>query len=287
MNLAYESEGKEQENRDRICLVIMPAYDNMPYESGHFNLVYEYMIKPACIKAGFIAQRLQTTYRLKHISINDLKAVVTSEVAICDLSSNNSEVLYQLGIRQGFDLPTLLLKDTLTNRIFDIRSFQDIEYDENLRIDRVNKTIDEISLALTTLSNAEDKSLNSVSSLLGIHKNAPKSRAELSAEANILLEAISGVKDHLLKSEPVAQASAEMKEAMETKTETKEETKNKSELDWTDNEGNKFRIGDVVTHPKYGLGILIDIIPDGLLRVKFNTIGLKVLRGEVEKLVLL
>jgi hypothetical protein len=283
MNPAYESEGKERENKDRICLVIMPAYDNLPYESGHFNLVYEYMIKPACIKAGFIAQRLQTTYRLKHISINDLKAVVTSEVAICDLSSNNSEVLYQLGIRQGFDLPTLLLKDTLTNRIFDIRSFQDIEYDENLRIDRVNKTIDEISLALTTLINSDDKSLNSVSSLLGIHKNAPKSRAELSAEANILLEAISGVKDHLLKSETTPQASVEVKEAVETK----EEPKNKSELDWTDNEGNKFRIGDVVTHPKYGLGILIDIIPDGLLRVKFNTIGLKVLRGEVEKLVLL
>jgi hypothetical protein len=283
MNLAYESEGKERQNKDRICLVIMPAYENLPYENGHFNLVYEYVIKPACIKAGFVAQRLQTTYRLKHISINDLRTVVTSEIAICDISSNNSEVLYQLGVRQGFDLPTLLLKDTLTNRIFDIRSFQDIEYDENLRIDRVNKTIDEISMALTHLINSEDKSLNSVSSLLGIYKNAPKTRAELSKEANILLEAISGVKDHLKKNDPAPQAVPEVQQDVKSK----EEPAKKSEPDWTDNEGNKFRIGDVVTHPKYGLGILIDIIPDGLLRVKFNTIGLKVLRGEVEKLVLL
>lgn len=283
MNQVYESEGKERQNKDKICLVIMPAYDNLPYESGHFNLVYEYMIKPACIKAGFTAQRLETTYRLKHISINDLKAVVTAEIAVCDLSSNNSEVLYQLGIRQGFDLPTLLLKDTLTNRIFDIRSFQDIEYDENLRIDRVNKTIDEIFMALNNLLHSEDRSLNSISSLLGIYKNVPKIRAELSTEANILLEAISGVKNHLIKSDSVQQTTAEVKE----EAETIEDPKKKSELNWTDNEGNRFQIGDVVTHPKYGLGILIDIIPDGLLRVKFNTIGLKVLRGEVEKLVLL
>jgi hypothetical protein len=283
MNQAYESEGKEQHNKEKICLIIMPTYDNSPYENGHFNLVYEYMIKPACIKAGFIAQRLETTYRLNHIGINNLRAVVTTEIAICDLSSNNSEVLYQLGVRQGFDLPTLLLKDTLTNRIFDIRSFQDIEYDENLRIDRVNKTIDEIALTLNNIYHSEDKSLNSVSSLLGIYKPDSKARAGLSTEANILLEAISGVKDHLLKTDPVPQTSSEVKEEKEEK----EEPRKKSELNWTDNEGNKFQVGDVVTHPKYGLGILIDIIPDGLLRVKFNTIGLKVLRGEVEKLVLL
>jgi hypothetical protein len=282
MNQVYESEGKEQQNKEKICLIIMPAYDNPPYENGHFNLVYEYMIKPACIKAGFTAQRLEATYRLKNISINNLKAVVTSEMAICDLSANNAEVLYQLGVRQGFDMPTLLLKDTLTNRIFDIRSFQDIEYDENLRIDRVNKAIDEIAVALNNIYNSEDKSLGSLSSLLGIYKNTPKAKAGLSTEANILLEAISGVKDQILKSDPLPRPS----EVSEEK-EVKEEPRKKSELNWTDNEGNKFQVGDVVTHPKYGLGILIDIIPDGLLRVKFNTIGLKVLRGEVEKLVLL
>jgi hypothetical protein len=177
-------------------------------------------------------------------------------------------------------MPTLLLKDTLTNRIFDIRSFQDIEYDENLRIDRVNKAIDEIALALNSLYHSEDKTLNSVRSLLGLYKNASKTKAGLSAEAGILLEAISGVKDHLVKSDTLPPASPEVRE-------DKEEPRKKSELNWTDNEGNKFQVGDVVTHPKYGLGILIDIIPDGLLRVKFNTIGLKVLRGEVEKLVLL
>lgn len=283
MNQASESEGKEKQIKEKICLVLMPAYDSSPYETGHFNLVYEYMIKPACIKAGFIAQRLEATYRLNYIGINNLKAVVTSDIAICDLSSNNSEVLYQLGIRQGFDLPTLLLKDTLTNRIFDIRSFQDIEYDENLRIDRVNKATDEIALALNNLYHSEDKSLNSVRSLLGLYKNATKAKAGLSAEASILLEAISGVKDHLLKSDSLPPTASEVREEKDEK----EEPKKKSELNWTDSEGNKFQVGDVVTHPKYGLGILIDIIPDGLLRVKFNTIGLKVLRGEVEKLVLL
>jgi hypothetical protein len=283
MNQAYESEGREKQNKEKICLVLMPTYDSSPYEIGHFNLVYEYMIKPACIKAGFVAQRLETSYRLNYIGINNLRTVVTAEIAICDLSSNNSEVLYQLGIRQGFDMPTLLLKDTLTNRIFDIRSFQDIEYDENLRIDRVNKTTDEIALALNALYHSEDKALNSVRSLLGIYTSVAKTKSGLSEEANILLEAISGVKEHLIKGDVLPAVSPEAREEKVGK----EDPRKKSELNWTDSEGNKFQVGDVVTHPKYGLGILIDIIPDGLLRVKFNTIGLKVLRGEVEKLVLL
>jgi hypothetical protein len=119
--------------------------------------------------------------------------------------------------------------------------------------------------------------------LLGIRKAEIKQKVELSTEANILLEAISGVKDQLLKNTPSQPAEPASPPAEEPEAEPKK----KSELNWVDSEGNKFQVGDVVTHAKYGLGILVDIIPEGLLRVKFNTIGIKVLRGEVEKLVLL
>lgn len=281
MRKEYEQEGRETTQNEKACLVIMPVFDSPPYEVGHFKRVYDYIIKPACVKAGFIPNKIEDIQRANHIVISKLKQVISAEIAICDLSSKNSEVLYNLGVRQGFDLPTLIIKDILTHKVFDIRGLLSIEYDETLRIDRVNKTVDEIAETLLSMYESKDIKANSIATLLGMQRADMKNKAELSTEASILLEAISGVKDQLTKSTPPP--------VQETPAVTQEnpEQKKKSELNWIDSEGNTFHVGDVVTHPKYGLGILVDIIPDGLLRVKFNTIGLKVLRGEVEKLVLL
>lgn len=278
MRKEYEQEGKESLPKEKACLVIMPVAESSPYESGHFRRVYEYIIKPACTRAGLVPYRLEDMQQGSQIVVNKLREVITAEIAICDLSSRNSEVLYELGIRQGFGLPTLLIKDTVTDKIFDIRGLLDFVYDETLRVDRVNKTVEEIAETLLVMYESKDIKTNSIISLLGIQKAEIKTKAALSAEANILLEAISGVKDQLLKNTNPVQTLPEQQPTDESK---------KKELSWTDSEGNKFQVGDVVTHQKFGLGILVDIIPDGLLRVKFNTIGLKVLRGEVEKLVLL
>jgi hypothetical protein len=278
MRKEYEQEGKENMPQEKRCLVIMPIADTTPYESGHFKRVYEYIIKPACIKAGFIAYRLEDVQRTSYVVMSKLREVLSAEMAICDLSAKNAEVLYLLGIRQGFDLPTLLIKDTQTEKIFDIRGLLDIEYDETLRVDRVSKAVDEMGETLLFMNESKGIRTNSIMSLLGIQKAELKNKVDLSSEANILLEAISGVKDQLLKGNQPVPTPAEEPSPAEPQ---------KKELNWIDNEGNKFQVGDVVTHPKFGLGILVDIIPDGLLRVKFNTIGLKVLRGDVEKLVLL
>lgn len=282
MKQEYEQESQGNTRIEKTCLVIMPVNDCVPYENGHFRRVYEYIIKPACIKANFTPYQIEELQRTNQIVVNKLREVLSAELAICDLSSKDSEVLYKLGIRQGYDLPTLLIKDMITERIFDIRGLLDIEYDETLRIDRVNRTVDEIAATLSVMYESKDIKPNSIVSLLGIQKAEIKNKVALSTEANILLEAISNVKDQLLKG-----AAAVPAQPVTPIVEETTEPPKKSELSWTDSEGNKFQVGDVVTHSKFGLGILVDIIPDGLLRIKFNTIGLKVLRGEVEKLVLL
>ena len=70
-------------------------------------------------------------------------------MAICDLSSRNPNVLYELGIRQAFNKPVSLIKDAKTIRIFDIQGFRDIVYDESLRIDSVGETIENLAQNLT------------------------------------------------------------------------------------------------------------------------------------------
>jgi len=39
--------------KEKSCFTIMPISEQEGYDKGHFNRVYEHIIKPACIKAGF------------------------------------------------------------------------------------------------------------------------------------------------------------------------------------------------------------------------------------------
>lgn len=129
---------------EKKCFVIMPISDSDNYPSGHFGRVYEFIIKPACIKAGFKPVRADEILTTNYIALDIIKHIISSEMAICDLSGRNPNVLYELGVRQAFNLPVTLIKDTGTPRIFDIQGFRDVEYDENLRIDTVQGEIDAI-----------------------------------------------------------------------------------------------------------------------------------------------
>jgi len=44
-----------------VCFVMMPIADVSNYEPGHFNRVYEYLIKPAIEAAGFDPYRADDT----------------------------------------------------------------------------------------------------------------------------------------------------------------------------------------------------------------------------------
>lgn len=101
--------------------------------------------------------------------------------------------MYELGIRQAFELPTVLIKDDITSRIFDISGLRDVEYDHSLRIDTVGSSIDALSDALTSTHNAfingERKHINSIVSLLGISP-AKVHKTEISQDTALVLESI-------------------------------------------------------------------------------------------------
>jgi hypothetical protein len=124
-------------NMKKKCFVIMPISDLDGYAPGHFGRVYEHIIKPACDLAELDPVRADDIMTTNYIALDIIKHIINSEMAICDLSGRNPNVLYELGIRQAFNLPVTLIKDQKTNRIFDIQGFRDVEYDESLRIDNV------------------------------------------------------------------------------------------------------------------------------------------------------
>jgi len=102
----------------KTCFVIMPISDNEKYSPGHFGRVYEHIIKPACEIAGFRPIRADEVKQTNLIALDIVKQIIDADMAICDLSSQNPNVLYEVGIRQAFNLPVTFIKDIITKRVF-------------------------------------------------------------------------------------------------------------------------------------------------------------------------
>jgi hypothetical protein len=95
-------------------------------------------------------------------------------MAICDLSSRNPNVLFELGLRQAFDKPTVLVQETGTPRIFDIAPLRYTEYRKELRYREVIEDQNNIRDAImaTRDAAASGKGVNSIVRVLSIAKPA-------------------------------------------------------------------------------------------------------------------
>lgn len=176
----------------KSCFVIMPIADMDDYETGHFLRVYEHLIKPACLNAGFVPSRADFVAASNYIIIDILKKILDSDMVICDLSGRNPNVLYELGVRQAFNLPTVLIKDIKTPKIFDIQGLRYTEYNHILRIDEVEKERERIKQSLSeTAENPHD--INSMIQLLGVQAAPLPKKVEISNETSVILESLKDI----------------------------------------------------------------------------------------------
>ncbi len=130
------------------CFVIMPISDTDGYPKGHFEEVYSELICPAVIAAGFNPTRADKIAASNLIHVDVISRAINAELCICDLSSKNPNVMFEYGIRQAFDKPTVLIKDDKTDRIFDLSGMRDIVYNSDLRIRSIIQKQNEIKKAI-------------------------------------------------------------------------------------------------------------------------------------------
>lgn len=121
----------KKENKD--CFVIMPIAECDGYEPDHFAHVYSDIIKPAVAKTEYTATRADEVKETNLIHLDILKKLIDAPIAICDLSTRNPNVLFELGIRQAFDKPVVLIQEKGTPKIFDIAPLRYLEYSKDMR----------------------------------------------------------------------------------------------------------------------------------------------------------
>lgn len=156
------------------CFIIMPIADPENYEKGHFNKVYEDIIKVACKNAGFNPVRADEVKQTNLIHLDILQKLIDSPMAICDLSNRNPNVLFELGLRQAFDKPTVLIQECGTPKIFDISPLRYTEYRKELKYRDVIEDQDLIADAIKATKSATDKGegINSIVGLLSLSSPA-------------------------------------------------------------------------------------------------------------------
>lgn len=152
----------------------MPISDHDGYEKGHFRRVYEDIIIPACEKSEYKAVRADDVEETDIIHLSILKKLIEAPMAICDLSTRNPNVLFELGLRQAFDKPVVLIQEKGTERIFDVSILRAYDYCKELRYNEVLKDQEAIAKMLkgTEKGFITGEGFNSVIKLLSLAKGA-------------------------------------------------------------------------------------------------------------------
>ncbi len=117
---------REEITKKEKCFVIMPISDQAGYKPGHFNKIYE-LIKEAIRKAGFEPLRVDEQ-NIGNFQSDILEDILTSEMVICDLTTRNPNVLFELALRQAANLPVVLIHEEGTEWISDITTLSVISY---------------------------------------------------------------------------------------------------------------------------------------------------------------
>jgi hypothetical protein len=140
-----------------ICFVMMPFSTpaGPDYEADHFKMIYEQIFEPAIISANYKPFRVDEDHISDLIIYKIFDGVQNAPMALCDLSSRNPNVLYELGLRQAYDLPVVLVQDEKTKDIFDVSGITTIKYCSNRFYENVIKAREDIRDAI--LENTEDK----------------------------------------------------------------------------------------------------------------------------------
>ena len=159
---------------NKSCFVIMPIADCEGYEKGHFAHVYNDIIKPAIEKTEFVAIRADEVKETNLIHLDILKKLIDAPIAVCDLSTRNPNVLFELGIRQAFDKPVVLIQEKGTPKIFDIAPLRYLEYSKEMKYHEVLESQKNLQEAIEATKGVENDSgnINSIVKLMALSSSA-------------------------------------------------------------------------------------------------------------------
>ena len=154
--MASNKEAKLETSPKGTCFVIMPFSDPEGYECGHFTSIYKYTFSPAIEAAGYEPKRIDENTVSNLIHGKMMNELINAPMVLCDLSTNNPNVLYELGIRHAVDKPVVRVQEMGQDRIFDLGAITSVEYHPTRLYEEVVEDQKKITEAIVQTANAKN-----------------------------------------------------------------------------------------------------------------------------------
>lgn len=152
--------GQPKKKTGQVCFVIMPFSERSgKFSKGFFLEVLNSLIIPAATEAGFEVRTAnrQGTEIIHSTIVNE---VLGADLAICDLTEHNPNVLFELGMRLAHEKPVALIHAEGTDRVFDVDNvLRVLPYSPNLWRTTLEKDIpalkEHVAATWTNRTNSE------------------------------------------------------------------------------------------------------------------------------------
>lgn len=128
----------------KTCGIVMPISDSNGYPQNHWDDVLQ-IIKKSIELSGFKSQLVSDDPAIGLIHERIVTNLYNNEIVVCDVSSKNPNVMFELGMRLAFDKPTVIIKDSETSYSFDTGGIEHLEYPVSLRHKTIELFIQKLS----------------------------------------------------------------------------------------------------------------------------------------------
>ena len=136
-------------DQKKKCGIIMPIAQTTDYPKDHWKEVLNILVE-AISETEFEPRLVSDDVAIGLIHERIVNNIYTDEIVVCDVSSKNPNVMFELGLRLAFDKPTIIIKDEKTGYSFDTGVIEHLNYPSSLRF----KDIIEFKNELTKKINA-------------------------------------------------------------------------------------------------------------------------------------
>ena len=109
--------------------IIFPIGEEGSELSKYYDSFWNQIIKPVCTEHGYDPVKVDDAYRSNIIALDLLQLLLEADLVIADLSYNNPNVMYELGVRHSTGKPVITLIKRGEIVPFDIYTIRVIVYD--------------------------------------------------------------------------------------------------------------------------------------------------------------
>ncbi len=131
-------EKRSKDDSRKTCGIVMPISHHPDYPVGHWGDVLN-ILREAIDGTEFEPKLVSDDDAIGLIHERIVTNIYNNEMIVCDVSSKNPNVMFELGLRLAFDKPTIIIKDEKTDYSFDTSGIEHIPYPSSLRFSQIVK----------------------------------------------------------------------------------------------------------------------------------------------------